>query len=87
MQQTRYILLSTVNLFFSLFAPVPPYLFPLSLLHHFSLLGPNPCCVYENGLILVRNLPYITKVGACSCKSHDQYMGMGHNEDGRAGES
>ncbi len=31
--------------------------------------------MYESWLISVRNLPYITRVGARSCKSHDQYVG------------
>lgn len=46
---------------------------------------PLPCCAYETWLISVRNLPYITRVGAHSCKSHDQYVGTAIMKmDGRA---
>lgn len=45
----------------------------------------SPCCAYETWLISVRNLPYITRVGAHSCKSHDQYVGTAIMKmDGRA---
>lgn len=49
--------------FLALFFPLPSHIH-------------SPRCAHETWLISVRNLPYITRAGAHSCKSHDQYVGM-----------